>query len=236
MQPRILLVEDEESIAEIIIFNLEAESYLVSWVKSGSDALSKFKSERFDLIILDIMLPKLNGFDVFESIRLENARVPILFVTARNDKEDILKGLSLGADDYITKPFDLDEFLLRVRNHLKRSLIKESYTDDQYYEFYTHRFDYKSLSAKANGVELKLSKKEAQLLKLLLDHQNTVVSRDLILERIWGYDVYPTTRTIDNFILRLRKHFEENPKKPKIFMSVRGVGYQMIVTDETQKP
>ena len=228
MKDKILLVEDEAGIAEIMQFNLEEEAYQVSWVKNGYDAISEFKKERFNLIILDIMLPKMSGFDVFESIRLIDSNVPVLFVTARNDKDDILKGLRLGADDYITKPFDLDEFLLRVRNNLQAGKKRNNEKTEEYH-FYNYQFDYESLSVKGNGKSISLSSKEAQLLKLLLDHQNKVVSREMILERIWGFDVYPTTRTIDNFILRLRKYFEEDPKHPKIFMSVRAVGYKMIV-------
>jgi two-component system alkaline phosphatase synthesis response regulator PhoP len=225
---KILLVEDEADIAEMMQFNLEEEGYDVRVVSTGREAISTFKQERFNLVILDVMLPEVSGYDVFESIRLVNTYVPILFVTARNDRADILAGLKLGADDYITKPFDLNEFLLRVKNNLKRS-DADDHPRSEEYTFAGHTFNYNTMTAKNSaGAIFELSVKEAQMLKLLLDHKNEVVSRDTILEKVWGFDVYPTTRTIDNFIVKLRKCFEGDPKKPTLIHSIRGIGYRLV--------
>jgi two-component system, OmpR family, alkaline phosphatase synthesis response regulator PhoP len=225
---KILLVEDEKSIGEIVKFNLESENYYVVWVQDGKSALKQFDEERFDLIVLDVMLPELNGFDVYESIRLKNLDIAILFLTARDDQKDKLKGLSLGADDYITKPFDLNEFLLRVKNILNRSK-KTNQINHDIISFGKNVFNYKTMVASNGNDELQLSTKEAKILKVLFDHKNEVVSRDSLLEKVWGYDVYPTTRTVDNFIVKLRKFFEEDQKKPKYIHSIRGIGYKLIV-------
>lgn len=228
MKYKILLVEDELDIGNLVQFNLEDEGYDVTWVKDGRSAVDTFKSERFNLVVLDIMLPEISGFDVYESIRLVDTHVPILFVTARNDKEDIMRGLKLGADDYITKPFDLDEFLLRVKNNLRRSDDESSSRQEQYL-FGGCSFNYNTMMAVGiDGKEHELSVKEAQMLKLLLDHKNEIVSRDTILEKVWGFDVYPTTRTIDNFIVKLRKLFERDPRKPALIQSIRGIGYKLV--------
>ena len=225
---KILLVEDEQSIGEIVKFNLESENYAVVWVKDGKSALKQFNEERFDIVVLDIMLPELNGFDVYEGIRLKNQDTAILFLTARDDQKDKLKGLSLGADDYITKPFDLNEFLLRVKNIFIRSK-KLNTVDSDLIKFGNNVFNYKTMIANNGKEELQLSTKEAKILKVLYDHKNEVVSRDSLLEKVWGYDVYPTTRTVDNFIVKLRKFFEEDQKKPKYIHSIRGVGYKLLV-------
>lgn len=228
MKYKILLVEDEADIAKLVEFNLEDEGYEVTWLTNGRDAIETFKSERFNLVLLDIMLPEMSGYDVYESIRLVDTQVPILFMTARNDKIDVLKGLSLGADDYITKPFDLDEFLLRVKNNLRRS-SDENVSRKEIYSFANCEFNYNTMMAiGVKGKEYELSVKEAQMLKLLLDHQNEIVSRDMILEKVWGFDVYPTTRTIDNFIVKLRKIFEVDPRKPSLILSIRGIGYKLV--------
>jgi two-component system alkaline phosphatase synthesis response regulator PhoP len=222
---KILLVEDEVSIAEVIKFNLEDENYFVVWEKKGRKAVDTFFSERFDLIVLDVMLPEMNGFDVCETIRLKNDETPILFLTARNDQKDKILGLKLGGDDYLTKPFDLEEFLLRVKNIIKRSSgkLKKELSE---YKFGKNIFIPKTLIVKNEKDETQLSKKEGMLLKLLLEHPNEVISRETILEKVWGFDVYPSTRTIDNFIVKLRKFFENDPKNPKFFHSVRGIGYK----------
>lgn len=226
MSAKILLVEDEKSMSNIIVYNLEDEDYDVTLAENGSQALELFDKERFDLIILDIMLPEIDGFDVYESIRLKDQYTPILFLTARNDQRDKIRGLSLGADDYITKPFDLSEFLLRIKNIIRRA--KPQIQSQDIYVFANNSFDFNKMEASNSRETIQLSAKEAKMLKLLLDHKNEVVSRDMILEKVWGYDVYPTTRTIDNFIVKLRKFFEENPKRPEIILSIRGIGYKLV--------
>jgi len=224
---RILLVEDEENIREGIKLNLELEDFEVVATDNGKSALQYFRSQHFDLLILDVMLPEVDGFQICEQIRLENLDVPIMFLTAKDTSLDRVHGLKKGADDYITKPFNLEELLLRIRNLIKRSQ-KNSSTVGEMVTFGSNEVNFKTYNAQTPRGEVQLTKKEAMLLKLLIDRKNEVVSRQQILQAVWGYDVYPSTRTIDNFILSFRKYFETDPKNPKFFLSVRGVGYKFI--------
>ena len=222
---RILLVEDEKSLRETIQLNLELEGYETVTVANGREALNIYGHQHFDLILLDVMLPGIDGFKVCEQIRLSDAKTPIIFLTAKDTTQDRLQGLRLGADDYLPKPFHLEELLLRIRNVFKRTIpsIEESLTS---YHFDKYSVDFKNYTAQTNLGEINLTKKETMLLKLLIDRKNDVVSRQEILQSVWGYDVYPSTRTIDNFILSFRKYFEKNPKEPEYFKSIRGVGYR----------
>ena len=216
---------------ETIRLNLELEGYKVSAVSDGKSALKTFKSERFNLVILDVMMPEMDRFTVCESIRLENNSVPILFLTAKNTGSDRVMGLKLGADDYLSKPFNLEELLLRVQNLLKRSTnavvsIPTKITiGNNSVDFISQDITSK------DGKKTPLTKKEFMLLKLLVERRNEVVSREHILETVWGYDVYPSTRTIDNFIVSFRKYFEVDPANPEYFISVRGVGYKFVDND-----
>lgn len=228
---RVLLVEDEENLREGLQMNLELEGYEVIAVDNGMDAIKIFKAQRFNLVILDIMLPEVDGLQVCEQIRLENTKVPVLFVTAKDSTQDKIQGLRKGADDYITKPFNLEEFLLRVGILIKHSSLVAGArnTDINTYKFGQNEINFATFKAKSiKKGEINLTKKESKLLKLLIERENEVVSREQILQFVWGYDVFPSTRTIDNFILAFRKYFEENPKKPRFFHSVRGVGYKFI--------
>jgi two-component system, OmpR family, alkaline phosphatase synthesis response regulator PhoP len=227
---RVLLVEDEEHLAESISFNLEMEGYDVKSVDSGIQAVKTFKGEKFNLVILDIMLPGMDGFAVCEAIRLTNSHVPILFLSAKNTSEDKITGLKRGADDYITKPFNLEEFLLRVNALIKRGL-KHSEREQltEVYRFGNNEINFVTYEIRdKQGKKHTLTKKEILLLKLLIERKNEVVSREQILESVWGYDIYPSTRTVDNFILAYRKYFEDDPKNPKYFFSIRGVGYKFV--------
>lgn len=225
---RILLVEDEEHLAEVITLNLEMENHKVIHESNGKQALSTFKSERFDLILLDVMLPEIDGFTICETIRLEDSDTPILMMTAKSASSDRITGLKIGADDYLAKPFDLEELLLRINNLLKRSSNNSSSELDSY-KIGKSSINFKQYEiTDVKGIHHSMSKKEILLLKLLIEKQGEAVSRQEILEKVWGYDVYPSTRTIDNFILTYRKYFEEDPKKPKHFYSVRGVGYKYL--------
>jgi len=229
MAHRILLAEDEESLREMISLNLEMEGYHVVSVSDGIQALRKGREERFDLIILDVMLPEVDGFSVCESIRLENETVPVLFLTAKNTSSDRVQGLRLGADDYLGKPFDLEELLLRTQSLIKRGIdrAKPGPGSGLVLRFGGNVVDFNTFEIETYQAERhRLSKKEIQLLRLLSDREGEVVSRKAILEKVWGYDIYPSTRTIDNFILAFRKYFEPNPKEPVYFHSVRGVGYR----------
>lgn len=224
---RILLVEDEESLRETLKLNLELESYEVVASPNGKDALKRFKEQHFDLLLLDVMLPEVDGFQIAEQVRLTNMEVPIIMLTAKDTSTDRITGLKKGADDYLTKPFVLEELLLRVQKLIQRTSKSPENTPD-IYEFDGNRVNFATYEAEGVNGNVHLTKKEAMLLKLLVDRKNEVVSRQQILQSVWGYDVYPSTRTIDNFILSFRKYFEQNPHDPKHFLSIRGVGYKFV--------
>lgn len=224
----ILLVEDEENLHEALKLNLELEGYEITSAYDGNKALQAVQTEYFDLIILDIMLPEVDGITALESIRVQNNNVPVLILSAKNNSADRVLGLKKGADDYLTKPFNLEELLLRIQKLIeknKRLLDKDTVGDT--YVFGKNHIDFKAQEARIkNGERVQLSKKETMLLKLLIENKNDVVPREKILQTVWGYNVYPTTRTIDNFILSFRKYFEEDSRNPRYFHSVRGVGYK----------
>jgi two-component system alkaline phosphatase synthesis response regulator PhoP len=224
----ILLVEDEENLHDALKLNLELEGYEITSAYDGTEALKAVKDEYFDLIIMDVMLPGIDGISVTENIRLTNNEVPILILSARTTSADRVLGLKKGADDYMAKPFNLEELLLRVDKLIlknKKLLDKENVGDT--YEFGNNKIDFKAQEATCwNNKHIELSKKEAMLLKLLIENKNEVVTREKILQSVWGYNVYPTTRTIDNFILNFRKYFEQDSRNPRYFHSVRGVGYK----------
>ena len=228
----ILLVEDEENLQEALRLNFELEGYEVTSVYDGAAALKAVQNEYFDLIILDVMLPEIDGITVCENIRLTNGEIPILMLSARNQSADRVLGLRKGADDYLTKPFNLEELLLRVSNLIQKSQrihSRENVADE--YVFGKNTINFKSLECKTkSGEVLPLTKKEAMLLKLLIENKNEVVTREKILQAVWGYNVYPTTRTVDNFILNFRRYFEEDSRNPKYFHSVRGIGYKFTNT------
>ena len=224
---RLLLVEDEDSIRKLIKMNLELEGYEVVALDNGKDALRTVEEQHFDLLLLDIMLPEVDGFQICEQVRLRNSEVGIIIISAKDASQDRIHGLKLGADDYLSKPFNLEELLLRISKVL--NLRKK--TDDEVVDeitFGDNHIDFNTYMAKGVKGEFRLTKKEVLLLKMLVERKNEVVSRQHILQNVWGYDVYPSTRTIDNFILSFRKYFEPNPKEPKYFQSIRGVGYKFV--------
>ncbi|MFM2326420.1 MAG: hypothetical protein RIR31_622 [Bacteroidota bacterium] len=224
----ILLVEDEENLHEALKLNLELEGYEITGAFDGAEALKAVQHEYFNLIILDVMLPEIDGLTVCETIRLQNTDIPILILSAKNSSADRISGLKKGADDYLTKPFNLEELLLRVNKLIKKSErinTREPLAD--VYQFGENKIDFKGLEGFSKSQQkISLTKKEVMLLKLLIENKNEVVTREKILQAVWGYNVYPTTRTIDNFILNFRKYFEEDSRNPKYFHSVRGVGYK----------
>ena len=224
----ILLVEDEENLQEALKLNLELEGYDITSAYDGAEALESVQKEYFNLIILDVMLPEIDGIQVCETIRLNNPDIPILILSAKNSSSDRILGLKKGADDYLTKPFNLEELLLRVNKLIRKSeRISARQPLAEIYEFGKNKIDFKASEAfDKNGEKITLTKKEILLLKLLIENKNEVVTREKILQAVWGYNVYPTTRTIDNFILNFRKYFEEDSRNPEYFHSVRGVGYK----------
>ena len=224
----ILLVEDEEHLHEALKLNLEMEGYEVDSAYDGGEALKLIQSAHYDLIILDIMLPSLDGFSITERMRLNNNQTPILILSAKNTSANRVQGLKLGADDYLTKPFNLEELILRVAKLIQKQAQQAKTTPqiDQY-QFKGHLIDFNASEVLlASGQKITLTKRELLLLKLLIEQKNTVVTREKILQLVWGYQVFPNTRTIDNFILNFRKYFEIDPKHPKHFISMRGVGYK----------
>ncbi len=225
---RILLAEDEENIRDIVKLNLELENYEIVETDNGKEAVSLFHEQYFDLIILDVMMPEMNGFEVCEQIRLTNTEVPVIFLTAKDTSQDRINGLKKGADDYLIKPFTLEELLLRIQNLLKRS-NRQAHDESELFTFGTNKVNFATFEAVGNQGAFNLTKKEAMLLKLLVERKNEVVSRNQILQFVWGYDVFPTTRTIDNFILSFRKYFEQDPSNPRSFLSIRGVGYKFVI-------
>lgn len=225
---RILLVEDEPALADTIKLNLELEGYAVQICRDGKSAVKVFGQARFDLVILDVMLPGVDGFSVCQSVRLVNKDIPVLFLTAKNSFSDRVYGLKIGADDYLPKPFNLEEMLLRVSNLLKRT-EKFKVPAPEKYSFNGFTINFPTLEVvSSDGTVTKLTKKECTFLKLLIERKNDVLSREEILQTAWGYDIYPSTRTIDNYMVGFRKLFEKDPSNPKHFLSVRGIGYQFV--------
>ncbi len=226
-QLEILLVEDEEHLHDALKLNLEMEGYRVSSAFDGPAALKQIHQAHFDLIILDVMLPELDGFAITETVRLNNITTPILILSAKNTSANRVQGLKLGADDYLTKPFNLEELLLRVAKLIQKATAIHQPAAIEAYLFAGNSIQFKSLEAiNSAGEKITLTKKEAMLLKLLIENKNNVVTRERILQTVWGYQVFPNTRTIDNFILSFRKYFELDPKNPIHFISIRGVGYK----------
>lgn len=226
---RILLVEDEAHIRDAVKLNLELDGYEVVATGNGRKALELFAGQHFDLLLLDVMLPEVDGFDITEKVRLSNVEVPILLLTAKDMSQDRVMGLKKGADDYLTKPFNLEELLLRVGKLLKRSQRQKGESFSMF-EFGGNKVNFETFEAVTfRGEEITLTKKETMLLKLLVERKDEVVSRNQILQAVWGYDVFPSTRTIDNFILSFRKYFEQDAKTPRFFHSIRGVGYKFTL-------
>ncbi len=223
---RILVVEDEPNLAAGLEMNLSAEGYEVVIAQDGISGLEMFNKIEFDLAILDIMLPGMDGISLCKEIR-KSSHLPIIFLTARDGDKDKIQGLSVGADDYITKPFNLEELLHRIASVFRRISwqgAKEEKSD--IIRFGDCHLDMQTLEVSGPGGATTISRKEAQVVKYLYERRGQTVSRDSLLDGVWGYNAFPSTRTVDNFILRLRKIFEKDPSKPTVIKSIRGVGYR----------
>ncbi|MBW1709713.1 MAG: response regulator transcription factor [Deltaproteobacteria bacterium] len=230
---RILLVEDEISLARGLIYNLEAEGYEVELASDGLDAMAKIDRGGFDLIVLDLVLPHVDGYEVLKRIRGLNPRLPVIILTAKLEETDRVRGLELGADDYLTKPFHLKELLLRIKGMLRRFTWYAGPKTSEQFVFGPNRIDFNTLKAYGvDGKELTLTVKEAHLLRVLIDHEGRAMSRQQLLEEVWGYPPDIVTRTVDAFIARLRAYFEPNPKKPVYILSLRGLGYRFVKEPE----
>jgi two-component system, OmpR family, alkaline phosphatase synthesis response regulator PhoP len=227
-RPHILLVEDEMHLARGICFNLEQEGFRVSHVETGEEALERLRYERFALLILDVMLPGVDGFAVCGQVREIDPRVPILMVSARSEEDYKVTGLSSGADDYLTKPFSLNEFLLRVKGMLRRSAWYRPEPLEEGYRFGENEVFLLSYRATTGHGEIDLTELEVKVLGLFFRNEGEIVQRNTLLESVWGYSSETETRTLDNFIVRLRKYFEPDPARPIHFQTVRGVGYRFV--------
>jgi len=224
--PVILIVEDEKPILDTLRLNLELEGFDVLTASDGIQAKYLFynHSSNISLIILDIMLPEISGHDLCHEFKSKKPLLPVMFLSAKNQSSDKISGLKLGADDYLTKPFDLEELLLRVHNILKRYKPVSSINEFTFAGGNINFETFEILTVK--GDNMTLSKREIGLLQLLTAKENKVVSRDEIIEKLWSLEENPSSRTIDNYILNFRKYFELNPKNPQHFHSIRGVGYK----------
>ncbi len=224
---KILLVEDEPKMQQVIKDNLELEGYDVAIAGDGKDGLRKILENSYSLILLDVMLPEMSGFDVCRKAREKGVATPVIFLTAKGEEIDKVLGLELGADDYITKPFGVRELLARTKAVLRRTEGSASGPVEKL-ALGPVEIDFQTYTASRDGTVLPMTPKEFELLKFLWQHRNQVVSRDQVLTNVWGYDETISTRTIDNFILRLRQKIEVNPAKPKRIITIHGLGYKLI--------
>lgn len=228
MSARILLVEDEESLQDIIRLNLELEGYDVTAVGNGRQALQVFGKDSFNLVILDVMLPEVDGFTICQTIRLSNTLVPVLFLTAKDSAEDRVYGLRIGGDDYLSKPFNLEEMLLRVQRLLARGQ-RGGVAAPDIVAIGRGSVNFSAYEATGiDGTVHRIGQREVQLLRLFVSRRGEVVSRDTIMDEIWGRDADTTARSIDNYIVQFRRWFEDDQRVPEHFISVRGVGYRFV--------
>jgi two-component system alkaline phosphatase synthesis response regulator PhoP len=227
MKEKILIIEDEEDLVKGLKLNLAGEGYDVAWAYDGQEGIRKALEERPDLIILDIMLPKMDGLEVCREIRQKNMNIPIIMLTAKGEEVDKVVGLEVGADDYITKPFSIRELLARLKAHLRREK-REVKKIPEVYSFGDVEVDFSHFKVRRKGKEVDLTSLEVEILKYFVAHRGEVVTREALLDKIWGYERFPTTRTIDNHILKLRKKIEEDPAHPKYIFSVYGAGYRFM--------
>lgn len=233
---KILIVEDEEHLANGLRFNLEADGFAVETAYDGEEALQIIENTTFDAIVLDVMMPKLNGFEVARTLREAENFTPILMLTALGKPEDVLNGFEAGADDYLPKPFDLNIFLARINGLLRRRKWFARENDStkmrsenlQIFGINGKTIDFDNLELQTNDKTIHLTLMEAKLLRYLIENEGKAVSRKTILEEVWGLHEDTDTRAIDNFIVRLRKYLEDEPTKPQILQTVRGVGYRFV--------
>ncbi len=226
---KILVVDDEPMMRRGLQENLEFESFDVTAAKDGEEGLNCLLNDTFDLVLLDVMMPKLSGFDVCKAARNKGIKTPIIFLTAKGEEIDKVLGLELGADDYITKPFSVRELIARVKAVLRRTESNDVAEEDiETLDIGKLHVDFHKYEAESNGEPVKMSHKEFEVLLYLYKHRNEIVSRYQLLEDVWGYESSPTTRTVDNFILKLRQKIEENHNDPKYILTVHGAGYKLI--------
>ncbi len=225
----ILVVDDEPAMRQGLSDNLEFEGYEVTTAKDGPSALEAVKQTSFELVILDVMMPKMSGFDVCKRLRETNNQVPIILLTAKGEEMDRVLGLEFGADDYIAKPFSLRELLARIKAILRRSrFYSNSALTNSSHQIGRAKVDFERYEAWVGNKKVKFSVREFEVLRFLWSNRQQVVSRNDLLKNVWKYDEFPTTRTIDNFIPRIRQKVEVNPNRPKVIITVHGIGYKML--------
>lgn len=227
---RILIVDDEKNIREVLKLNLELEGMECVVLADGKQVMNVLSDQHIDVVLLDIMMPGVDGLDICQQIKVQHTDTPVIFLTAKDRQEDKVAGLRRGADDYIVKPFHLDELLLRIQNLARRTQPAQN-SHAGFFRFGANWIDFQKYTAYGTKGEFLLTKKEVMLLKLLIENRGEVMSRQQILQTVWGYDVYPSTRTIDNFILSFRKYFEPDPRRPRYFFAVRSVGYKFSLPE-----
>ncbi len=232
-KPLVLVVEDEPAMAQVLADNLEGEGLAVEVAQDGARAVQRWREQNPDLVVLDVMLPRLDGLEVCRQMRDLGFTTPVLFLSAKGQPEDRVEGLRVGGDDYLGKPFHLPEFLLRVKNLLRR---REETRTAPIYTFAGHQIDFRAWTAQLrDGRKEVLGEREMAILRLLIERAGEVVSRDEILDRVWGLEVFPSSRTIDNFVVRLRRLFEPDPQNPLHFHTVWGVGYRFTPEPERKE-
>ncbi len=227
MKEKILIIEDQEDLVKGLILNLADEGYEVDYALDGKEGLGKALKEKPDLILLDIMLPGMNGLEICKELRQNKMDIPIVMLTAKGDEIDKVIGLEIGADDYISKPFSIRELLARVKAHLRRE-NRGGESVAEVIQLETLKIDFGQFKIIRKGKEIDLTSLEVDVLRYLIEHNGKVVSRDDLLDKIWGYEKYPTTRTIDNHILKLRKKIEIDPNHPRHILTVYGGGYRFV--------
>jgi DNA-binding response OmpR family regulator len=228
---RVLIIEDDIAILRGLRDNLEYEDYEVLTATDGEKGYSLVKEKKPDLIILDLMLPKMSGYELCRKVREESVTTPILMLTARGEEVDRVLGLDLGADDYVTKPFSVPELLARIRAIFRRlQQVKSGVLPDSL-QFGKVSIDFKRFDTRIDGKAIKLTRKEYGIMRLLASRIGEVITRDELLDEVWGYDQYPTTRTIDNHLGLLRNKLEEDPANPRYLITVHGVGYKLVIDE-----
>lgn len=227
MKEKILIIEDEEDLVKGLRLNLRDDGYQVIWASDGEQGLELVFKEKPDLILLDIMLPKKDGLEICRELREKKINIPIIMLTAKGEEIDKVVGLEIGADDYITKPFSVRELLARIKAHLRREERGTRSVPD-IFTFGDVEIDFNHLRVKRKDREWDLTSLEAEVLKYFISRPGEVVKRDDLLDKIWGYEKFPTTRTIDNHILKLRKKIEDDPSRPRHILSVYGEGYRFV--------
>ena len=226
MRNKILIIEDDPALSMGLKASLEAEGYMVLIESDGEKGLGSVLTGRPDIVILDIMLPSMNGLDLCKNLRMQNINTPVIMLTAKNEEADKVLGLELGADDYVTKPFSVRELIARVRAILRRKSVVEE--TQEVLSFSDAEINFKKMEFHKSGNKINMSLKEFEIMKYFIINEGTVITRDTLLDKVWGYETFPTTRTVDNYILMLRKKIETNPSNPKHILTIHSAGYKFI--------